>query len=186
LLQDLENEALRIRKIVQNMLRLAQRQSGHDTTPVDLARTLDDAVELCGPSDMAAAGISVVRKYGATPAVRGSATQLQESFIQIIQNARSAMKKGGTLTLETSQIEDKVVRLRISDTGTGISAEHLPRIFDPFFTTKGDRSGTGLGLSFVHRTVEDHGGAVTVDSSVGGGTTFTLTFPADEGRAHRP
>ena len=186
LLQDLENEALRIRKIVQNMLRLAQRQSGHDTTPVDLARTLDDAVELCGPSDMAAAGIAVVRKYGATPAVRGSITQLQESFIQIIQNARSAMKKGGTLTLETSQIEDKVVRVRIGDSGTGISAEHLPRIFDPFFTTKGDRSGTGLGLSFVHRTVEDHGGTVTVESSVGGGTTFTLTFPADEGRAHRP
>jgi signal transduction histidine kinase len=186
LLQDLESEALRIRKIVQNMLRLAQRQSGHDTTPVDLARTLDDAVELCGPSDMAAAGIAVVRKYGATPSVRGSATQLQESFIQIIQNARSAMKKGGTLTLETSQIEDKVVRVRIGDSGTGISAEHLPRIFDPFFTTKGDRSGTGLGLSFVHRTVEDHGGTVTVDSSVGGGTTFTLTFPADEGRAHRP
>jgi signal transduction histidine kinase len=186
LLQDLENEALRIRKIVQNMLRLAQRQSGHDTTPVDMARTLDDAVELCGPSDLAAAGIEVVRKYTATPPVRGSATQLQESFIQIIQNARSAMKKGGTLTLETGIIEDKVVRVRIGDTGSGISAEHLPRIFDPFFTTKGDRSGTGLGLSFVHRTVEDHGGAITVDSSVGGGTTFTLTFPADEGRAHRP
>jgi two-component system, NtrC family, sensor kinase len=186
LLQDLESEALRIRKIVQNMLRLAQRQSGHDTTPVDLARTLDDAVELCGPTDLLAAGIEVVRKYAATPAVRGSATQLQESFIQIIQNARSAMKKGGTLTLETNLIEDKVVRVRIGDTGTGISPDHLPRIFDPFFTTKGDRSGTGLGLSFVHRTVEDHGGAVTVESSVGGGTTFTLTFPADEGRAHRP
>ncbi len=186
LLQDLENEALRIRKIVQNMLRLAQRQSGHDTTPIDLGRTLDDALELCGPSDLAAAGIEVVRNYTSTPAVRGSATQLQESFIQIIQNARSAMKRGGRLTLETGQIEDKVVRVRIGDTGTGISAEHLPRIFDPFFTTKGDRSGTGLGLSFVHRTVEDHGGAITVDSSVGGGTTFTLTFPADEGRAHRP
>jgi two-component system, NtrC family, sensor kinase len=186
LLQDLESEALRIRKIVQNMLRLAQRQSGHDTTPVDLARTLDDAVELCGPSDLAAAGVEVVRKYTATPPVRGSATQLQESFIQIIQNARSAMKKGGTLTLETGIIEEKVVRVRIGDTGTGINAEHLPRIFDPFFTTKGDRSGTGLGLSFVHRTVEDHGGAITVESSVGGGTTFTLTFPADEGRAHRP
>jgi signal transduction histidine kinase len=186
LLQDLENEALRIRKIVQNMLRLAQRQSGHDTSPIDLGRTLDDAVELCGPTDLATAGIEVVRKYAATPAVRGSATQLQESFIQIIQNARSAMKKGGTLTLETSLIEDKLVRVRIGDTGTGIAPEHLPRIFDPFFTTKGDRSGTGLGLSFVHRTVEDHGGAVTVDSSVGGGTIFTLTFPADEGRAHRP
>jgi two-component system NtrC family sensor kinase len=186
LLQDLESEALRIRKIVQNMLRLAQRQSGHDTSPVDLARTLDDAVELCGPSDLSAAGIEVVRNYGTTPTIRGSATQLQESFIQIIQNARSAMKKGGTLTLETSVVEDALVRVRIGDTGTGISADHLPRIFDPFFTTKGDRSGTGLGLSFVHRTVEDHGGAVKVESSVGGGTTFVLTFPADAGRAHRP
>ncbi|HVT06272.1 MAG TPA: ATP-binding protein [Polyangia bacterium] len=186
LLQDLETEALRIRKIVQNMLRLAQRQSGHDRAAVDLARTLDDALELCGPSDLAAGGIQIVKHYGPIPAVRGNATQLQESFIQIVQNARSAMKRGGTLTLETRRLEDALVRVSISDTGTGIAAEHLPRIFDPFFTTKGDRSGTGLGLSFVHRTVEDHGGTIKVESSVGGGTTFLLTFPADEGRAHRP
>jgi two-component system, NtrC family, sensor kinase len=186
LLQDLETEALRIRKIVQNMLRLAQRQSGHDSAPVDLPRVLDDALELCGPSDLAAAGIEVVRHYGPVPLVRGSATQLQESFIQIIQNARNAMKRGGRLTLETQRVEDTLVRVRISDTGTGISAEHLPRIFDPFFTTKGDRSGTGLGLSFVHRTIEDHGGNIKAESALGGGTTFVVTFPADQGRAHRP
>jgi two-component system NtrC family sensor kinase len=186
LLEDLEGEALRIRKIVQNMLRLAQRQSGHDTTPVDLARTLDDAVELCSPSELAASGIEVVRKYEVAPAVRGSATQLQESFIQIIQNARNSMKKGGTLTLETRLVEDALVRVRIADTGAGISPEHLPRIFDPFFTTKDDQAGTGLGLAFVHRTVEDHRGAIKVESSLGGGTTFVLTFPADEGRSHRP
>ncbi len=186
LLQDLETEALRIRKIVQNMLRLAQRQSGHDTAPVDLTRTLDDALELCSPSDLASGGIRVVRQYAPVPPVRGSATQLQESFIQIIQNARSAMKRGGTLTLETLRVEDTLVRVKISDTGSGIAAEHLPRIFDPFFTTKGDRSGTGLGLSFVHRTVEDHGGTIKVESSLGGGTTFVVTFPADQGRAHRP
>ncbi|MES1164251.1 MAG: ATP-binding protein, partial [Verrucomicrobiota bacterium] len=186
LLQDLETEALRIRKIVQNMLRLAQRQSGHDRAAVDLARTLDDALELCGPSDLAAGGIQIVKHYGVIPPVRGNATQLQESFIQIVQNARSAMKRGGTLTLEAHRVEDALVRVSISDTGTGIAAEHLPRIFDPFFTTKGDRSGTGLGLSFVHRTVEDHGGTIKVESSVGGGTTFLITFPADEGRAHRP
>jgi signal transduction histidine kinase len=186
LLQDLETEALRIRKIVQNMLRLAQRQSGHDSAPVDLARVLDDALELCGPSDLASAGIDVVRRYNQVPTVRGSATQLQESFIQIIQNARNAMKRGGRLTLETQRVEDTLVRVRITDTGTGISAEHLPRIFDPFFTTKGDRSGTGLGLSFVHRTIEDHGGTIKAESALGGGTTFVLTFPADQGRAHRP
>ena len=186
LLQDLETEALRIRKIVQNMLRLAQRQSGHDSAPVDLARTLDDALELCSPSDLASGGVQVVRHYAPVPPVRGSATQLQESFIQIIQNARSAMKRGGTLTIETLRVEDTLVRVKISDTGTGIAAEHLPRIFDPFFTTKGDRTGTGLGLSFVHRTVEDHGGTIKVESSVGGGTTFVITFPADQGRTHRP
>ena len=188
LVQDLENEALRIRKIVQNMLRFAQRQSGQDTTPVDLARTLDDAVELCGPSDLAAPASRSSASTRATPPVRGSATQLQESFIQLIQNARSAMKKGGTLTLETSLIEDKLVRVRIGDTGPGISAEHLPRIFDPFFTTKGDRSGTGLGLSFVHQTIEDHGGTIKVESSVGRGTTFRSPSPPTKGgrTGHEP
>jgi signal transduction histidine kinase len=187
LLQDLEKEALRIRKIVQNMLRLSQRQSGHDTTAVDLARALDDAVELCGPSELAGAGIAVVRKYEPIPAVRASATQLQEAFIQLIQNGRAAMASGGTLTLEIRRIEDSLVRVVVSDTGSGISPEHLPRIFDPFFTTKaGDRGGAGLGLSFVHRIVEDNGGTIQAESTLGAGTRFTLNFPAGAGRAHRP
>jgi signal transduction histidine kinase len=187
LLADLEREALRIRKIVQNMLRLAQRQSGHDTSPVDVARALDDAVELCGPTELAAAGVEVVRRYEAIPPVRASATQLEEAFIQLIQNGRTAMKSGGKLTLEVRPIEDALVRIVISDTGTGISPENLPRIFDPFFTTKvGDRGSTGLGLSFVHRIVEDNGGTIQAESALGAGTKFTLTFPADTGRAHRP
>jgi signal transduction histidine kinase len=186
LLADLEREALRIRKIVQNMLRLAQRQSGHDTTPVDIARVFDDAIELCGPSELAAAGIEVVRKYDPAPAVRASATQLEEAFIQLIQNGRAAMRAGGRLTIEIRAIEESLVRIIVSDTGTGISPENLPRIFDPFFTTKvGDR-GSGLGLSFVHRIVEDNGGNIQVESAVGSGTRFTISFPADAGRAHRP
>src|SRR4029077_3401854 len=131
LLADLEREALRIRKLVQNMLRLSQRQSGHDTTPVDLARALDDAVELCGPSELSAAGVVVMRKYEATAPVRASATQLQEAFIQLIQNGRAAMPSGGKLTLEIRPVEDSLIRVVISDTGTGISPENLPRIFDP-------------------------------------------------------
>lgn len=187
LLQDLEREALRIRKIVQNMLRLSQRQSGYDTAPVDLARTLDDAVELCGPSEIAAAGVSVVRKYEPVPPVRGSGTQLQEAFIQIIQNARAAMKAGGTLTLEVRPVEESLVRVCISDTGVGISPEILPRVFDPFFTTKtAERSSSGLGLSFVHRVIEDNKGTIQVESTPGAGTKVIITFPADAGRGHRP
>jgi two-component system NtrC family sensor kinase len=188
LLQDQEREALRIRKIVQNMLRLAQRQSGSDAASVELARVVDDAVELCGPSDLSGAGIEVVRKYEGAPSVRASATQLEEAFIQLIQNARAAMlgQPGGKLTLEIKAIENKLVRVTVSDTGNGISSENLPRIFDPFFTTKSsDGSGSGLGLSFVHRIVEDNGGTIQVESTPGAGTKFTLTFPADAGRAHR-
>jgi two-component system NtrC family sensor kinase len=188
LVQDLEAQALRIRKIVLNLLRFAQRQSGEDFAPVDLARVLDDAVELCGPHDLVGAGIQVVRRYATpTPAVRGNATQLQEAFIQLVQNARAAMAGGGILTLETSVPDAKLVRLRVSDTGRGISPEHLPRIFDPFFTTKaGDWNGVGMGLAVVHKTVEDHGGAIQVQSEPGKGTTFQMTFPVDVGRAHLP
>ena len=186
LLQDLEQEALRIRKIVQNMLRLSQKQSGHDTMAVELARTLDDAVELCGPSELAASGIEVVRRFESAPPIRGNATQLQEAFIQLIQNGRAAMPKGGKLTLEVRAVDDKLVRACIADTGRGISPEHLPRIFDPFFTTKtGDRDAAGLGLSFVHRVIEDNGGTIRAESAVGIGTKFVLTFPADAGRTHR-
>ena len=118
--------------------------------------------------------------------MRGSATQLQEAFIQLIQNARSARCRpaGGTLTLEIKRDRGQAGARDGSPTpGRGISAEHLPRIFDPFFTTKAsDRSGSGLGLSFVHRIVEDHGGTIQVESTPGAGTKFVLTFPADAGQ----
>jgi two-component system, NtrC family, sensor kinase len=201
LLRDLETEALRIRKIVQNMLRLSQQQSGNDTTPVDLARAVDDAVELCGPRELSGAGIEVVRHYEPVPPVRASATQLQEAFIQLIQNARAAIlaaaptpgsaahRPRGKLILEIKPLEERLVRVTIGDTGGGIPPENLSRVFDPFFTTKtSGRSdaGAGLGLSFVHRIVEDNGGTIQVESTVGAGTKFLLTFPADAARAHRP
>ena len=80
------------------------------------------------------------------------------------------------------------MRVTIGDTGAGIPPENLSRIFDPFFTTKASGrsdAGAGLGLSFVHRIVEDNGGTIQVESTVGAGTKFLLTFPADAGRAYR-
>ncbi|HET6150451.1 MAG TPA: ATP-binding protein [Polyangia bacterium] len=176
--QDIEAQALRIRKIVSNLLRFAQRQAGEDAKPIDITRVLDDALELCGPSDLTAAGIELVRRYATSaPPVRGNAVQLQEAFIQLIRNARAAMDGGGTLTIATTVPDDKLLRVTISDTGHGIDPAHLPRIFDPFFTTKGDWAGIGMGLSVVHKTVEDHGGSIEVDSDVDKGTRFVLTFP---------
>ncbi|HVX94062.1 MAG TPA: ATP-binding protein [Polyangia bacterium] len=181
MVQDVETQALRIRTIVHNLLRFAQRQGGDDFVPLELARVLDDAIDLCGPSDLKQAGIQVVRRYAqALPMIHGSATALQEAFIQLVQNARGAMAKsgGGTLTLETSVTAEKLARVTVTDTGRGISADHLPRIFDPFFTTKaGDWSGVGMGLSVVHKTIEDHGGTIQVASELGKGTSFQMTFP---------
>jgi len=185
LVKDIEQQALRIRGIVANLLRFAQREAGEDFQTLQLPAVLEDAIQLCGPRKMADAGIEIVRRFGAdVPAVRGNSTQLQETFMQLLQNALKAMPNGGTLTVEITAPDSALVRVAISDTGHGIKPADLPRIFDPFFTTKDDWSGVGLGLSLVHKTVEDHGGSIRADSAVGKGSTFTMTFPADRGRAH--
>jgi two-component system, NtrC family, sensor kinase len=184
---DIEHQALRIRRIVANLLRFVQRQAGEDFQPLDPARVLEDSIDLCGPAELASAGVRVVRRYvSPTPQLRGNVTQLQEAFIQLIQNARGAMPAGGTLTLEISIPDTNLVRVAIGDTGRGIDPQNLPRIFDPFFTTKENWTGVGLGLSLVHKAVEDHGGVTQVHSEIGHGTTFSMTFPVYVGGAHLP
>jgi signal transduction histidine kinase len=96
------------------------------------------------------------------------------------------MPGGGTLSVGTSVPDANLVRIAIADTGRGIDPQHLPRIFDPFFTTKENWTGVGLGLSLVHKTVEDHGGVIQAQSEIGRGTTFWLTFPAYVGAGHLP
>ena len=97
-------------------------------------------------------------------------------------------QRGGKLTLEIKADREQAgARHRRATPAPASAAENLPRIFDPFFTTKARATarGSGLGLSFVHRIVEDNGGTIQVESTPGTGTKFVLTFPADAGRAHR-
>jgi two-component system NtrC family sensor kinase len=182
MVQDIEDQALRIQGIVSNLLRFSQRQGGEGFRILNIATILDDALELCGTQNLASAKVRVVKHVASTsPPVRGNALQLQAAFIQLIQNAVAAMEDGGVLTLDTTLPEAKLFRVRISDTGRGIKPEHLSRIFDPFFTTKSQRTDTGIGLSVVHKIVEDHGGTIRVESAVSSGSTFWITLPIDVG-----
>ncbi len=107
----------------------------------------------------------------------GVASQLQQVLVNLITNACHAMPEGaGQLRVSASPGEAGKVEIRITDNGSGIAADHLERIFEPFFTTKGEGHGTGLGLSIVRNIVELHEGSIDIESQLGSGTTFVLTF----------
>lgn len=129
--------------------------------------------------------------------VRADPTQLEQVIVNLAVNARDAMQSrgdgSGRLTLSTRRVTTADVRamrseiipvgeytaLRVEDTGTGISPEHLGKIFEPFFTTKEQGKGTGLGLSTVYGIVKQSGGFIFADSKVGAGTLFTVYLPVD-------
>jgi len=125
--------------------------------------------------------------------VRADAAQLEQVLVNLVLNARDAMVQGGWLGIETSNryISAKEARsldiatgpfveLRVRDTGIGIPPDVQGRIFEPFFTTKAKGAGTGLGLSMVYGFVKQSGGAITVESAIGKGTTFSLLLPRTE------
>jgi two-component system NtrC family sensor kinase len=110
------------------------------------------------------------------PSIWGDANALQQVVMNLVTNARDAVKGGGEISVETSAAVEPAggVQLVVRDSGPGIPPEILPKIFDPFFTTKAD--GTGLGLSISYGIVREHQGTVDVQSAPGKGTTFVLTF----------
>jgi CheY-like chemotaxis protein len=119
--------------------------------------------------------LDVQLNLGEVPAVVGDAAELREAMTNLILNALDAMPDGGTLTLTTALVDDRV-EVTVADTGVGMPAEVREKVFDPFFTTKGPQ-GTGLGLSMTYGIVSRHGGSIAVESAPGQGSTFRLSFP---------
>ncbi|MDB4907437.1 MAG: domain S-box protein [Gemmatimonadetes bacterium] len=127
-----------------------------------------------------------------TPAVLADRGQLEQVILNLVMNARDAMPGGGRLAIETRAVElpesrmpdgreltpGRYAALTVRDTGEGMTTEVQARIFDPFYSTKETGKGTGLGLATVHGIVEQSGGFITVESSVGVGSTFTVYLPA--------
>jgi nitrogen-specific signal transduction histidine kinase/CheY-like chemotaxis protein len=130
--------------------------------------------------------------------VKADPSQIDQVLMNLSVNARDAMPHGGKLVIETHNVEldescasahpgvppGPFAVICVSDTGTGISSEVMPRIFDPFFTTKEMGKGTGLGLSTVYGIVRQSGGFIAVDTKVPGGTTFKIYLPSQSGLAH--
>ncbi|MBI4591783.1 MAG: response regulator [Candidatus Rokubacteria bacterium] len=143
---------------------------------LDVTESLDRA-RLLLRGEFEKHGVEVVRQYApGLPRIQGDREQLQQVFLNLLLNALQAMEDGGTITITAVFGPPEWVRVELTDTGHGISKEHLDRIFDPFFTTR--ERGTGLGLSITHRHVEAHGGRLTVESQEGKGTRVTVLLPA--------
>jgi signal transduction histidine kinase len=132
--------------------------------------------------------IAFERRFDADPdMLKGDDHQLEQAFVNLLLNSVEAINSHGSLTISTEITSDDegksgnprgMVRIRISDTGTGIAAENMAHLFEPFFTTK--RNGTGLGLAVTRRIIEEHSGTIDVNSEPGKGTTFTVLLPAKE------
>jgi two-component system, NtrC family, sensor kinase len=174
-LEKIERQTFRAAKIVNGLLNLA-RPAQVDSGPVDVNAVINDVLSLL--EHQLRTGRIQVRKEltGSLPAALGIEYKLQQVFLNLFLNARDAMPKGGWLTIVTRAAGDAAT-IEVADTGSGIPAEQLSRIYDPFFTTKDIGKGTGLGLSITYGIVQEHGGSIACDSSMGQGTRFTLTLP---------
>ncbi|MCC7075294.1 MAG: HAMP domain-containing protein [Deltaproteobacteria bacterium] len=183
-LQDIEREALRIKDIVDSLLKLSQDQAGQSAGTVDVNQVVDGAMALLA-RPIIAQRISVKKELGnGLPKVRGKMAELQQAVMQLLTNAKDAMPEGGTLTVRTEAVDGRLVKIVVDDTGHGIPEAMKERIFEPFFTTRASKGNKGMGLAIVHRIVEEHGGRVAVDSSPGKGASVRLTFPATRETLH--
>jgi len=174
-LRVIHRHAQRVARIAQGLLSFSRHSSGEQGR-VDLNRVVDETLLLVEKM-IVKDGVMLRRALApGLPPIWGDANALQQVVMNLVTNARDAVKDGGEIFVETGATIERPggVRLVVRDTGPGIPPEILPKIFDPFFTTKAE--GTGLGLSISYGIVRDHQGTVDVQSKLGEGTTFVLTF----------
>ena len=189
-LQEVLKAGRRAKDLVQQILAFS-RQSEQEQEPLSVSLVVQDILALLRASLPSTIEIRHhLTEEGGT--VRANRTQLYQVVMNLCANAEQAMREtGGVLELGADQIEVDAafaaqhpdlqpgphVRLRIHDTGPGMTPDVVERIFEPFFTTKDVGEGTGMGLAIVHGIVTSHGGAITVDSTPGEGTTFAVYLP---------
>jgi PAS domain S-box-containing protein len=162
----------RIKEIIQSLRTFAR----DDTQPqrVDLNAELESSLRIV--SFELKYKCEVTRDLAPLPPITGHPSQLAQVFINLLVNAAQAIETRGTIHIRTRP-EANEVRVDISDTGNGMTAETRARLFQPFFTTKPRGQGTGMGLSISHDIISRHGGRIEVQSEPGRGTTFSIFLP---------
>jgi two-component system NtrC family sensor kinase len=170
--------AERCKEIVEKLLRFARKETTQFLT-MNLNQVLRDTVAL-RQHEMELRNVEIrVEEKASLPAMFGNPGQLQQVFLNLLNNAFDAIQeagRSGQIRITVEQQQEMAV-VKFQDTGPGIPEGKLSRIFDPFFTTKQTGRGTGLGLSIAYRIVENHGGHIEVDSADGKGSTFQVRLP---------
>ncbi len=187
-IEAIEASASRAADLTSQLLAFA-RGGKYESKPVNLNTVVEDTLKIL--SRTLDKSIEITRNLREhLPNVEADPAQMQQLLMNLCVNAGDAMPNGGHLTIGTDVVEmgkndvdmeaapGPYVMLSVADTGVGMDRETIARIFEPFFTTKGPGEGTGLGLSMVYGVVKNHGGAVTVQSKPGAGSTFKIYLPA--------
>src|SRR2546421_4078904 len=184
LLQKVRRQAMRASDIVNNLLNFSRTGGATEFMELSINQVLDDTLQLLEPQ-LRRNQIEIIRAYEADiPKAYGNAVKLQQIFTNLILNARDAIPEGGRITLSTSSTTEDTLVVEVIDTGIGIAPENVAKIYDPFYTTKGVGRGTGLGLAVSYGIVQEHSGHIAVESIPGKGTTFRITLPTVNARAH--
>jgi signal transduction histidine kinase/uncharacterized membrane protein affecting hemolysin expression/ActR/RegA family two-component response regulator len=185
LLHDLRGAAQRATDLVSQLLAFARRKNAVRVR-TDVNELVERVVRIV--SRTVDPRIRIRAEFGAAECyVEADVAQLESALINLALNARDAMPEGGEIVYATRWVTNpddehaSLLEITVTDTGSGIPPDVLPRIFEPFFTTKPVGSGTGLGLSAVYGTVQSQGGTLTVETEVDRGTTFRIRLPMTEG-----
>jgi len=170
----------RIERIVRRMLDKTRFET--ELSPLDLNSVLRKLCDAMAPA-FDKRDIQLVEKLaGSLPLMAGSSDRLQQLFLNLINNSLDAMPQGGEISISTA-LDSKTAKpqrivVDFTDTGLGMTPDVMSHIFDPLYTTKDRGQGTGLGLVIVSQIVSEHGGTIDVQSELGKGTRFRLTFAA--------
>ncbi len=167
----------RAKKVTHRLLGFARRMEPRQEK-VDINKTLNETVDFL-ENESRFRNIDIqIDPQPDLPETTSDSSQLQQVFLNIINNAIDAISKNGEIRIKTRyHLKNNEARIEISDNGPGIPKEDIDKIFDPFYTTKEVGQGTGLGLSIVYSIIEKLGGRIMVASELGLGTTFTIYLP---------